>query len=85
MQKTEKIDSQYSSNTSIKEHIHCNDSHCCLLCSTDFKDWEWTEFILDYVHLQSLLAVLSLLNTIIRELHSLFYEKNKTEQRGLKK
>jgi hypothetical protein len=54
MQKTEKINTQYSSKASVNDRIHYNDSYCCLLCSTDFKDWRWTEFILDYVQVQYL-------------------------------
>jgi len=60
-----KMNTQNYSKTSINEHIHYNVSHCCLLCSTDFKDWRWTEFVVDSL---CLLAVLSLLTIITREL-----------------
>jgi hypothetical protein len=60
-----KMNTQYYSKTSINERIHYNDSHCCLLCSTDFKDWKWREFVVDSL---CLLAVLSLLTIITREL-----------------
>jgi len=70
MQKTphppqKKINIQYSSKTSINKRIHYNDSHCCLLCSTGFKEWRWTEFVVDSL---CLLEVLSLLTTVTREL-----------------
>jgi hypothetical protein len=79
MQK-KKINTQYFSKPSIGlyEHIHYNDSHCCLLCSTNFRDWRWTEFVLDSL---CLLAVMCLLTTITREL-AYFMKKQRS---GLQK